>query len=88
MYLTFTAAMLERQKVRCCLLAIPTIEARWETIHWFREEFERARSVTDSDIIQSQLQYGRMQLKQVTGGLMLHSNGNVTRLRGLRNFRT
>lgn len=74
--------------MRCCLLEIPTIEARWETIRWFREEFERARNVTDSDIIQSQLQYGRMQLKQVTSGLMLHSNGNVTRLRGLRDFRT
>ncbi|WFD33251.1 hypothetical protein MCUN1_000064 [Malassezia cuniculi] len=61
-----------------------TRNARWETIKWFRSEFERSRGETDLDTIKSQLQYGRMQLKQMQGGMMLHSSGEITRLRGSR----
>lgn len=61
------------------------MQARRETIAWFRDEFERARHETDLDKIQSLLKHGRIQLKQMQSGFMLSSTGETfAPLRGAR----
>ncbi|KAL4402158.1 hypothetical protein ACI68E_001810 [Malassezia pachydermatis] len=65
--------------------SIPTMEARWETMHWFRTEIERLRNETDPLRMESQLTHSRIVMKQISGAFML-SSGDSTQppLRGLR----
>lgn len=64
---------------------IPTMDARRETIAWFRDDFERARHETDVGKIESLLKHGRIQLKQTESGMMLNSYGDsFAPLRGRR----
>ncbi|AXA48077.1 uncharacterized protein MRET_0074 [Malassezia restricta] len=65
----------------------PTLEARHETIAWFRYEIERARLETDAGRIQAYMMNGRMVLNQLEGMSMLNaSDSSFPQLRGKRNL--
>lgn len=73
------------------------MDARWETIAWFRGEMEHARSETDpvctciitQDRIESHLTHGRIVLKQMENSFSLSSSGHpAPPLRGLRSLKS
>ncbi|SHO78720.1 Uncharacterized protein MSYG_3067 [Malassezia sympodialis ATCC 42132] len=67
---------------------IANMEARWETIAWFRGEIEHVRTETDPNRIESHLTHGRITLKQMESSFSLSSAGQpLSPLRGLRSAR-
>ncbi len=66
---------------------IPNPLARWETIHFFRDDVHRFRHETDLEKIKDLLVQGNRFLKQMQGQMTLAgaaSDGNANKLRGTR----
>ncbi|SNX82202.1 uncharacterized protein MEPE_00908 [Melanopsichium pennsylvanicum] len=66
---------------------IPNPLARWETIQFFRDDFQRYRNETDLGKIKDLLMQGHRFLKQMQGQMTLagaSSDGSVNKLRGTR----
>lgn len=57
--------------------------SRWETVQWIRQDFERYRTVTESEKSKTLLALGQRQLKQLnaTGSLL---GGESSKFRGTR----
>lgn len=67
---------------------IPNPEARWETIQFFRQDFERNSHVTELDNIKDLLMQGHRFLRQMQGQMSLagapSSDMQLPKLRGTR----
>lgn len=62
-------------------------QARRETLHWIRDEFDATRGMTDQEQIKDRLQHGHRMLRQLSGPWQLVSSGShrdLPKLRGAR----
>ncbi|GAA5936074.1 LYR motif-containing protein 2 [Sporobolomyces koalae] len=76
------ALSLYRQFIRATK-SLGDLSARWETVQWIRGDFERYRTVIESEKSKTLLALGHRQLKQLnaTGSLL---GGESSKFRGTR----
>ncbi|GAA6019260.1 hypothetical protein JCM11491_001293 [Sporobolomyces phaffii] len=77
-----SALSLYRQFIRSTR-TLGGLDARWETVQWIRADFERYRTVVESEKSRTLLALGQRQLKQLnaTGSLL---GGDSSKFRGTR----
>ncbi|GAA5988403.1 hypothetical protein JCM5350_005298 [Sporobolomyces pararoseus] len=77
-----SALSLYRQFIRSTR-SLGGLKARWETVQWIRGDFERYRTVIESEKSKTLLALGQRQLKQLnaTGSLL---GGDNSKFRGTR----